>query len=241
MNKANPNPSSSAPAQDWNQLLLSLGCTLFLPITLLHKGGQWFSLSPEAVLLVALFFPFAYGVYEMVQKRKVSGLAILGLLSVVLMGSIGFFKLSKEWVAVNEAALPLLLGIAVIISAYTKKPLIQQFLYNEKVFRLELIEERLRQTGRQEQMRQLLRQTTQYFAYSFLFSAAMNLLMAWVFVKTDPADNLEQFNREIAAMRGWSWLLIALPAMAMSIGILYHLLRKIAKLTGLSQEEILRN
>jgi hypothetical protein len=59
-------------------------------------------------------------------------------------------------------------------------------------------------------------------------------------VKTEPEVDATQFNAEVGAMTGWSFLVIALPSMIVMAGVLFYVLNGVKKLTGLKMEEALR-
>ncbi|MDX2110212.1 MAG: VC0807 family protein [Verrucomicrobiota bacterium] len=240
MPDANPIPAPQKQSgQDWQRLLLSLAFTLFLPIFLLNKGTKLFGFSPELALIVALAFPLGYGIYELIKDRKISGLAILGLVSVLAKGGIGLLRLPKEWVAVNEAALPLVFGVAILASMLTKKPLIRRLLYNEMVFNIPAIDAALEARNANSLFNGLIVKATLLLASSFFISAVLNVVMAIIFVKTDPAVDLAKFNQEIAAMQGWSWLFIAVPSMGVTVATFFYLIKGLVKITGLPQERLL--
>jgi hypothetical protein len=66
--------------------------------------------GPTAALLLALAFPVVWGVREGLQRRKVSAMAVLGVVSTLLTGGIGLLKVDPFWLAVKEAAVPGLIG-----------------------------------------------------------------------------------------------------------------------------------
>jgi len=56
-------------------------------------------------------------------------------------------KLDPKWLAVKEAAIPGLIGIAVLISTYTRYPLIKTLLYNPAVINTVKIQQKLDEYG----------------------------------------------------------------------------------------------
>jgi len=228
-----------APTSHRENLWLNLGFNLLIPILLLSKGTDILGLPPKINLLVALAFPLGYGLYDAFTKKKFNFLSALGFASVFIKGSIGLFELNKDWVAINEAALPLIIGLAVLITLKTKNPLVKVFLFNPQVFHVGKIEQNLEERGTRPAFNKLLRRCTAWLAASFLLSAILNYLVAKIFIKTEPTANLEQFNRELGAMQGWSYLIIMVPSMVVTAYALYILVQGIQKLTGLSFEEAL--
>ena len=127
MPEQQPNSSEKSPPPKRENTFLNLGFNLILPILLLNKGKSWFGkyLEPYfenaavGVLLIALAFPVGYFVYDYVTRKKYNIFSIIGLLSVLLTGGIGILNIPTEWFAVKEAAIPLILGLAVVISLKT--------------------------------------------------------------------------------------------------------------------------
>lgn len=229
---------SATPARQEN-LLLSFAFNLIIPILLLTKGGDWFGLEARVSLVIALAFPLGYGLSDAFRKRRFNPISALGFVSVLIKGSIGLLELSKDWVAINEAALPLIIGAAVLATVKTKRPLVNLFLYNPQVFHVAKIEAALQSRGTGGEFQKLLRRCTVWLAASFLLSAVLNFAVAKAFIKTEPAVDLEQFNRELGAMQGWSYLFIVLPSMVVTAYALFLLVNGIKRLTGYSFEEAL--
>jgi hypothetical protein len=88
-------------------------------------------------------------------------------------------------------------------------------------------------------MEKLLRSATALLSVSFFISAGLNFFLASHFVKTEPLVDQAQFNAEVGAMTGWSYIVIALPSMLFMFGILYLVVKGIRKHAGLGLEESL--
>jgi len=127
----------------------------------------------------------------------------------------------------------------VVVSLWTPFPLIRKILYTPQLFDVESITGHLEQRGHVKAFDRLLRRTTLLLGGSFFLSAVLNFLTASYFVKTEPSVDLAQYNAEVGAMTGWSYLIIALPSMLITFGILFYLVRQLERLTGLSFEEML--
>jgi len=204
--------------------LPNIGFNILLPIIILAQGHR-VTESAALVLVVALAFPVGYFVYDLAQRRKANFISILGFVSVLLTGGVGLFELPRFWFIVKEAAIPAIIGAAILISMATPWPLIRALLYSRKIFDVERIQEHLHAHGSE--------------AGSFFISAILNFLVATHFVRTEPRENPAQFNAEVASMTGWSYVIIAVPSMLMMMGILFWLIRGIRQTTGLSLEECL--
>src|SRR4030066_664290 len=81
-------------------------------------------------LLVALAFPLGWGTFELLGRNELGFLSVLGLVSIRPTGGIGLLQLDTQWLAVKEAAIPALIGVAVLVSTRTRYPLVKTLLYN---------------------------------------------------------------------------------------------------------------
>lgn len=224
---------------------LNLGFNLLLPILLLNKGKQWFGgyLEPYfenvavGVLLIAITFPVVYFIYDYFKRSKYNVFSILGLISVLLTGGIGILEIPTEWFAVKEAAIPLFLGLAVLISLKTPYPLIRTLLYNPEIIDVDKVHAALVVHKSEPAFEQLLLRSTWLLAGSFLLSGLLNFFLArWIVVSPSGTD---AFNSEVSKMMAWSWPIIAIPSMAIMMYALMQLLSGIKRMTGLELEDVL--
>jgi hypothetical protein len=100
-----------------------------------------------------------------------------------------------------------------------------------------MIRQRLNQSGNSRAFETRLQNATYLLSSTFLFSSAMNYILARVVV-TSPAGSAS-FNEELGQMTLLSYPVITIPATLMMMGILYYLWRTINGMTGLKLEEIL--
>ncbi|BDX17925.1 MAG: MFS transporter [Pseudomonadales bacterium] len=229
--------AKTAPAQHKPRPLIDLLVSILLPSIILMKLSGDDNLGATNALLLALAFPVGWGLFELVQYRKFNFIALLGVISVLLTGGIGVLQLDTRWLAIKEAAVPGVIGLAVLISTRTRYPLIRTLLYNEKVINVALVQERLQERGLVDIFNLRLLRATYFLAGTFFFSSAMNYIVAkWIVVS--PAGT-EAFNEELGQMTLVSYPMIAIPSMIMMMAILFYLWRTIHGLTGLSMEEIM--
>ncbi|OWL86738.1 VC0807 family protein [Halopseudomonas aestusnigri] len=229
--------AKTAPAQHKPRPLIDLLVSILLPSIILMKLSGDDNLGATNALLLALAFPVGWGLFELVQYRKFNFIALLGVISVLLTGGIGVLQLDTRWLAIKEAAVPGVIGLAVLISTRTRYPLIRTLLYNEKVINVALVQERLQERGLADIFNLRLLRATYFLAGTFFFSSAMNYIVAkWIVVS--PAGT-EAFNEELGQMTLVSYPMIAIPSMIMMMAILFYLWRTIHGLTGLSMEEIM--
>lgn len=210
--------------------------SIVIPSVILMKFSGDAHLGPHQALIVALAFPLGWGLFELVRYRKYNFIAMLGVVSVFLTGGIGLMELDPKWLAVKEAAVPGVIGLAVLFSTRTRYPLIRTMVYNEKVLNVKRIDERLRERGLVALFEKRLLMATYFLAGTFFFSSVMNYIVAkWIVVS--PAGT-EAFNAELGRMTLVSYPMIAIPSMLMMFAIIFYLWRTIHGLTGLKMEEI---
>lgn len=217
--------------------LVDLAVSILLPSAVLMKLSSPERLGADGALLLALAFPLGWGAFELLRYRKFNFIALLGLVSVLLTGGIGLLQLDSRWLAVKEATIPGIIGLAVLFSTRTRKPLIHSLLYNDKVLDVARIQQQLEERGHSALFERRLLNATYFLSATFFFSAAMNYLLARWLVSS-PAGS-EAFNAELAKMNLLSYPMIAIPLMLMMLAILWYLWRTIHDLTGLGLEEIM--
>ncbi len=226
---------------------LNLGFNIVVPSLLLIKGkklaqlcGVDVSAATDAdmwIFIIAIAFPLLYGLYDLASRRKFNFISILGIASVALTGGIGLLKVSREWMIVKEGAIPLLIGLAVLATAATKKPLAKLLLMNESVMNLEKINAALDGKGTRDSFNATLKSATILVALSFLLSSILNFALAcWIF-QSEPGT--EAFNAELGRMTALSFPVIVVPSMVIMIWAMFKILRAINLCTGLSMEDII--
>lgn len=221
-----------------NNPLLEILVTIILPSVILMKFSDPESLGAVNALLLALAFPLFWGARDLLMRRKVNLLAVLGLVSILLTGGIGLLQLDTQWLAVKEAAIPGLIGLAVVVSAFTRYPLVRVMLFSPAVMDVERIKNGLEQRGNGTVFEARLKIATFMLGGSFFFSSAMNYLLATQIV-TSPAGT-QAFNEELGRMTLLSYPIIALPSMLILMAVLYYLARSIRLLAGLKLAEALK-
>jgi intracellular septation protein A len=219
--------------------LFDLLITLIIPSLILMKLSGPDELGAANALMLAIAFPLTWGARDLVARRKVNLFAVLGLVSVLLTGGIGLLRLDTQWLAVKEAAVPGLIGLTVVISAYTSRPLVRVLLFNPALMNVERIQARLGERGNVAAFETRLRTATWMLGGSFFFSAVMNYLLA-TWVVTSPAGTAA-FNEELGRLTLLSYPVIALPSMLILMAVLYYLARTTRELAGLKLSEAFKH
>jgi len=209
-----------------------------------HIGPLW-------AMIIALALPIGYGIWFFIKTRRANFFSALGLVSVLLTGGLtlhlwngdGTVKANAGLLfGIKEALIPLMLGVAVLMSHRRATPMIRVFLYNDSLFDIAKIEGRIQELGEGESYDRILLGATRLFATSFFLSALMNLGLAqWFFRDFDPdsAKALEEFNSIVGRIMGWGFAVIGVPILVFLILTLRKLMQGLRKLTGFKDEELL--
>lgn len=229
------NPSTK-PGQE--SLLLNIGLNILLPSLILMKSDRWLDLEPTAGLLLALLFPVGYGLYDFAARRRYNLFSIVGFVSILITGGVGLLRIDKDWIAIKEAAVPSLFGLAVLATLKTRRPLVHLFLFNDQIIDVQKVEAALAQRNSRLDFERLLAFSTALVAGSFLLSAVLNFLLARFLIKSE--SGTVSFNEELGQLTFWSYPVIALPCAIVMAIALFLVLRGIRKLTDLELEEVFR-
>ena len=218
---------------------------------LLGESVKFWHIGPMNALLVALAFPVSYGLWFFSKTKKMNFFSGLGLVSVLLTGGLTLFLWNKDGTVkehaailfgLKEASIPLILGIAILTSHWSKTPLIRTFLYSDSIFDIVKIEKKVAELQKETEYKKVIFDATLLFAGSFLLSTVMNFGLALWFL--GPLDHTaqnarEMYNSEVAKITGWGFLVIGVPIMLFLYLTLKKLLKGLHKITGLSDDELM--
>lgn len=230
-------PQNKKTAKQENPLI-NLAFNIALPAIFLSKFSSPERLGPNWAFVVSLSFPIAYGLYDLVIKKKRNFLSLLGFVSILLTGGLGLLSLEGFWFAVKEASIPAIIGLAILISLRTKYPLVKNMLYNDKVLYLEDIKRILQERGHDGKLEGIIFESTLLIAFSMLVSAILNFVLAIYFLKSAPGS--VAFNEELGEMTVVSYFVILIPCISILAFAMWRLISQIKKLTGLEMEKIFR-
>lgn len=218
-------------------LLLNIALNIIIPTVILTKFSGEQALGAKFGIIVALAFPISYGIYDFFRARKINFFSALGVVSIVLTGGISLLQLDPQYIAIKEATIPALFGIATVISLYTPYPLVRTFIYNDKIVQLKRVDEALEKHGSKQAFDTSLRNASLMVACSFFLSSALNYGLARYLLVSPPGT--EAFNAELGKMTALSFPVISVPAMLVLLATAWYLFRSITRLTHLSLEEII--
>lgn len=218
--------------------LLEIAVTIIVPAIVLMQLSSPDRLGTMGALALGLAFPIGWGLWDGWRRRKLNWLSVMGVVSTLLTGGIGLLELDAYWLAVKEAAVPALIGLVILGSAWTASPLIRLLVFNASLFDTQRVHDALELKGCTRAFERSLRVGTMMLAGTFFFSAVANYLLARHVVLS--AAGTEAFNEELGRLTLLSYPVIAIPSMLMMMGLLYWLARQARQLTGLDIGDLLQ-
>jgi len=217
--------------------LSNLLFNIVIPVVILTKFSQESALGPVWSIVVALAFPVAYGLWEMRVTGKVNGFSILGVVSVLLTGGISLLQLDPKYIAIKEAAIPGLIGLAVIVSQGSHRSVVKLLIFNDQIIQIDRVHDSLAKLGNKAKFDQKMSIVTYIVASSFFLSSALNYMLAKLVLKS-PAGT-SQFNEELGRMTALSYPVIVIPSMIVLVGAVWYLLTQLKTLTKLPLDDLM--
>lgn len=187
-------------------------------------------LGPAWSVVAALAFPLSYGLLELKKTRKVNLFSVLGIVSVLLTGGISLLKLPAEYMAIKEASIPAAIGLAVLITQFTKKPLVKALILNDQLINWEKLNKRLEEKHVVEIFNAKVAISSYIVASSFFLSSTLNYGLAkWILI-SEPGTTA--YTEELGRMTALSYPVIVIPSMVLLVTALIYLFKQISKVTG---------
>jgi hypothetical protein len=217
----------------------------------LGKEAKPWHIGPLKAIIVALALPLGYGVWHFAKTKKFNFFSGLGLFSVMLTGGLTLYLWNKDGsvkehagilFGIKEGAIPLALGVAVLLSQKSATPLLNVFLYNDSLFDIKKIENTVESKNAEIGYQGVIKQATHLFAASFFISSVLNVLLSlWFFRGFDrtAADALEVYNGIIGKLTGWGFAVIGVPLLVFLFFTLKKLLKGLREITGLKDDDLL--
>lgn len=223
--------------QQNSKVWIELGLCVILPTLVLKYLSPEDRLGPIYGLILGLSIPLLYGLHRFYEERKFGLIPALGFIGILLTSSVGLLGLDPKYIAIKEAAIPLVIAVATILSLRTRYPLVKTFIYNDTILNIQKVDQALAERQSQRHFEQVLKNATYILASSFLLSAVLNYALA-KYIVTSPAGT-PAFNDELGTMNLLSYPVITLPCVVVMGFAMFYLFREIKKLTGLSIEDII--
>lgn len=217
--------------------LISIVINVLIPVTILSLLSKEKYLGPVWALVVGLAFPIGYGLRTLIRVRKADVISIIGIISVTLTGLFSILKFPAQYMAIKEAAIPLLLGITIVLSLKTPFPLIKKILMSESLFDVELLKQSLHEKGNELVFEKRLVGLTWGLASSMFLSAILNYGLATFMLKSEPGT--EAYTAELGKMTGLSHIVVLVPCMIIMFFVMNKLFDTLTELTGKHPEDLL--
>ena len=241
--------------------IISLCCNILIPVIILKNGSKWIngiliqSYGEEwvyqnsfiidissIVFFIALIFPVIYFFYDLLNRRKINLISILGFINILLTGGIGIFGakfgLSKNWFIFKEGLLPIIIGSGLIIIRKYKQDSLNRILLNEVLFDNDKIRNSIKE-DMQYEFKYIVRKAGYYLIAGFFISSIIQFTLASLIVVSSPGE--PSFNKEVSTMTWVSYLAVLLPTMLIVGKGYLGLIAGIEKITGLKKDEFLKS
>lgn len=225
------------PAKKQGGFFGNLAFNIVIPVLIMTNLNSEEYLGPAWAIVAALIFPIVYGIWDLKQSGKVNAFSVLGIVSVFLTGGISLLELPAEYIAIKEAAIPALIGIAVLITQRTSKPLVKILILNDQIINWAQLNEALSSKGTESAFKSKMAVSSYIVAGSFFLSSALNYILAKVILVSPPGS--AEYTEELGRMTALSYPVIVIPSMIMLMGALWYLFVQIKKLTGQDLESFL--
>ena len=240
--------------------LISICFNIFIPVLILKNGDNWihkildlFDISvlplqlkgeinlSSLTFLIALIFPVAYFIYDLLKRKNVNVISILGFINVLLTGGIGIFGerfgLSKNWFIIKEGALPSLIGLALITLRKVKKESFNNILLNDMLFDNYKISSSINYE-RQNEFEMIVYRAGSHFIMGLFISSFVQFVLASIIVTANPGEPL--FSEQVATMTWVSFLAVFVITLSIVGRGYLGLISGIEKITGLKREDFLK-
>ena len=237
INDSSSDKPNTPLSQKPSGIFWNLFFNLIVPMIILTKFSGADTLGIKLGLITALSFPIVYGLKDFISTNKINLFSVLGVISVPLTGGISLLELDAIYIAIKEAAIPGILGAAILISLKTTQPFIHTLLKNRSIVNTVKISQALDDKLCHAEYDHLLTNATWFLAGSFFLSSTLNFFLAIIILTAEPGTEL--FNQQLGRMLALSLPVNALPAMLVNIANLVYVSRGIKRLTSLTLEEIL--
>jgi len=226
------------PNQEQPHPLADLLLTIILPSVILESMSKPERLGPAWALVVALILPLGFGVYCFVKKRGLNFFSVLGLVAILVTGGLGLLNLSAIWFAVKEAAFPVFLGLAFPLSYFWGKPLVSELLLNPQVINHALLQGSLDTAEKKLGFQRLLGQASWALAGTMMLSAVANAMLVLYYLE-GTVPGTEEYTKAIGRQNWVGFIVIGVPMMAVTMTLLFWMLRRLQALTGLERDDLM--
>jgi len=211
---------------------LELMVNIAVPTIVLTVLSKEKYLGPVLGLIIAVALPLGYGVYDGIRRKQVNFYSLVGLISVLLTGVFGLFKMDPLWFASKEAVMPLIFAAAILLSHAHHTPFIRSLFLQPELVNQKLLERCLADNPpRQFAFSRLLFQASLMLSGTMVLSSFANFFLAMHFVGgTEPGS--EEYTAGIGKATGMGFLVIGLPMVIAMLGVFWFVMRGLVRVTG---------
>ncbi|MGB0452183.1 MAG: VC0807 family protein [Bacteriovoracaceae bacterium] len=227
-----PNASGEKKESAFLNILLNV----IAPMLILTKLSKPEALGPVYSLILAISLPISYGLYDYITRKKMNIFSIIGLVSTLLTGVIGLMQLNRNWLIVKETAVPGLFAVITLIGKNKKWAIVPTFL--GQALDLDKIKQGFVENQKEEDYTKFIDFTTFSLAGSFVLSAVLNFILAYIILEGEPGSQL--FNESIGKMTGLSFPVIVLPMMVVMGFVFMKMFKMIKDHAGLEIEDVIK-
>lgn len=135
-----------------DNLLLNIACNIIIPTLILINLSDDNYLGIRLAIVMALAFPILYGLKDFIKIKKINVFSAIGVVSIILTGGISLLELNPIYIAIKEATIPAVFGLATLLSLKTRFPLVKTFLFNEKIMQVSKISNIVEANGSREKL-----------------------------------------------------------------------------------------
>lgn len=239
------------------QSLLNVLLSVLAPVLVLDHcsmpGPEPWQLGTTPAMILALSLPLGYGLWTFWQSRRIEPLTLFGLLGTILTGVVTIYANTGGaeairpdtpwWYAAKEAAIPLLLCGAVMVTARRQDSLLRVLLYSDSLFDITTIETKVAENGRQTAYDALLWRASLFLGLSLVVSAVGNFILSLCFLlpvlEQPAAQQALEYNYAVGRMTWWGYLVIGIPLLITLVGVIRHLVFRLEALTGLERDRLM--
>lgn len=202
------------------------------PTIVLTFGGRY--LPPSAVLVAGLTPPVLLAVAGVVREGRPSVLSVIALVSVLVTGGVGLLQLDARWFALKEMLVPTAVGGLLIASARTRYALVGAVF--GQLFDPERLGAALSNSGQQARYDRAVAQATARMGAVTAASGPVSAAYALWSIRSQTGT--EAFTAELGSYTGWSFVLINLPVLALTVWVLRAALEEVEGAAGVPLDEL---
>lgn len=239
------------------QSLLNIFLSVLAPVMVLGhcsaSGPELWQLGTTWAMCLALSLPLGFGLWTFIQSHRVEPLTLFGLLGTILTGVVTIYANTGAgeairpdtpwWYAAKEAAIPLLLCGAVMVTARRQDSLLRLLLYSDSLFDIPTIEKEVAEKAQQVAYESLLWRSSLLLGLSLVVSALGNFILSLCFllpVLDQPAaQQALEYNYAVGRMTWWGYLVIGVPLLITLVFVLRQLITRLEGLTGLDRDRLM--